>query len=92
MQKINQINKKHIIGGYDNKIAKSYSWNNALRFGLIGESIVGGISMISQIIHTLNPDPLFYKPDMVDNTAARIFTRIAQHPSKATVSFGSPFF
>ncbi|MCV3743293.1 hypothetical protein OF377_00120 [Ureaplasma sp. ES3154-GEN] len=88
MKLLNEKEKTNLTGGY----GASYLWNTAIITGMLGQNLAGSIGLIAQLVQTLNPNPKYSRTQLLDNTAARMYARIAQHPSKATMSFGSPFF
>ncbi|MCV3728212.1 hypothetical protein OF376_00205 [Ureaplasma miroungigenitalium] len=88
MQKLSIKMKQKITSGFFG----NYMWNTAIMTGLLGQNITGALGLVAQLVHVFNPAPRFTRHQFIDNPAARMYTRIAQHPSRATLSFGSPFF
>lgn len=92
MQKMSNNFKQEYYGGFAASNSFNYMWNNALISSMLGQTVLGFFGMISQLVYAFNPQPRFHAHQMVDNSAARTYARIAQKPMNSTISLGSPFF
>lgn len=92
MQKISDNFKKVYYGGFSTSNSFNYMWNNALISSMLGQTVVGFLGMISQLVYAFNPQPKFNPQQMIDNSVARTYARIAQKPMNSTISLGTPFF
>lgn len=89
MKKINDSLKRNLYGGAS---VNSNLWTATMSTGVLGQTFVGSISLLAQIIHSFNPNPKYYRADVIDNTAARIYARTSGVAWQSTLSFGSPYF
>ncbi|WP_031489371.1 hypothetical protein [Ureaplasma canigenitalium] len=94
MKELNLTTKQELVGGFAAASGSfnSYMWNKAMVGSVLGSTISGFFSTIAQMVYAFNEEPAVPHYRLIDNTAARIYARVAPHPSRSTLSFGSPFF